>query len=312
MLRISQQELNKIINKTFFANYGDSHERQWWFHFKERFPNCEIFWRYFIVPHTNRILPEGEREEERIRPRDGVAEEIRVISNIHYTIFVNMIYSLDHLKNFQSSSFEDFYIHLSSAGDLAEEFLLKTYFLILECRGQKSEILQELKKEDFLKKAQKWYDENYSKIYEDYLKKGKPASIKLPNRKNILDEYFKDSEDWRQYKRFIQKIREYRNIIVHDVQIGKILSAFAKDIVLVPKKEKIKDYKDWQKVFTAGKDIEKLRKDFIEMKEQMILDIGTIQILLNNIWDKPINDLKILFDEKNKVLLRKFDIEIIN
>ncbi len=310
MLRINKQELNKIIDKTFFANCGDSHERQWWSYFQERFPNCEMFWRYFIVPHTNRILPEGKIEEEIIRPRKRVAKEIRIISNVHYSMFINIIYSLDHLKNFQLSSFEDFYIHLASAGDLAEEFLLKTYFLILECTNQKSEILQELKKEDFLKLCEKWYNNNYSEVYENYLKKGKPAPIKLPSRKNVLDEYFQDLEYWGQYKKFVQKIREYRNIIVHDVQIGKILSE-KKDVVLVPKKDKIQDYKDWPKVFAAGKDTKKLQKDFIEMREQMILDIGRMQISLNNIWNKPIEDLKILFKKKNEVLLRKFDIEIV-
>ncbi|MHC1611272.1 MAG: hypothetical protein ACXQTW_06725 [Candidatus Methanospirareceae archaeon] len=173
----------------------------------------------------------------------------------------------------------------------------------------KSEILQELKKEDFLKIAEKWYDDNYSKVYGDYLKKGKTVPIKLPSRQNILDEYFKDLGDWKEYKRYTQKIKEYRNIIVHDVQIGKIITIGG--ITLVPKKEKIQDYKKWSDVFAVQQDIQKLKNDFINMKEQMILDIGRLEIILNNLWAEPINDMKkLFFEDKNKILLDKYNIDL--
>ncbi|MDI6889134.1 MAG: hypothetical protein QMC78_05560 [Methanocellales archaeon] len=308
--KVALSKIEDIISKTHFANDGDSYERLYWTFFKERFPKCETFWRYFVVPFTKRIELEIEDPNERIHPRDGISEDIKDIASFHYSMFLNLIYSYDHLQNFRLSSFEDFYTHLGSACDLAEEFLLKTYLLILECTDQKSEILQELKKEDFLKLAEKWYDDNFSKVYRDYLEKGKPAQIKLPSRKNVLDEYFKDQEDWRQYKRYSQKIREYRNIIVHDIQIGKIISFGG--IPLVPKKEKIQNYKKWSYAFVVQQDIQKLRNDFINMKEQMILDIGSLEIILNNLWAKPINDLrKLFFDDKNKILLRKYNIDLI-
>lgn len=308
--KIALSKIEDIISKTRFANDGDSYERLYWTFFKERFPNCETFWRYFVVPFTKRIELEIKDPNERIRPREGISEGIKDIASFHYSMFLNLIYSYDHLQNFRLSSFEDFYTHLGSACDLTEEFLLKTYLLILECREQKSKILQELKKEDFLKIAERWYDDNYSKVYEDYLKKGKPAPIKLPRGKNVLDEYFEEQEDWREYKRYSQKIREYRNIIVHDIQIGKIITIGG--IPLVPKKEKIQNYKKWSYVFAAQQDIQKLKNDFINMKEQMILDIGNLEIILNKLWNKPINDLrKLFFKDKNEILLEKYNIDLI-
>jgi hypothetical protein len=303
-------KIKEIISKTHFANDGDNYERLYWTFLKERFPNCEAFWRYFVVPLTKRIELEIKDPNERIRPRDGISEDIKDIASSHYTMFLNLIYSYDHLQNFRLSSFEDFYTHLGSACDLAEEFLLKSYLLIIECTGQSSEILQELNKEKFLELAAKWYEDNYSKVCEDYLKKGKPTPIKLPGRRDVLDEYFKDPDDWRQYKRYSQKIREYRNIIVHDIKIGKIISLGG--VTLVPKKEKIQNYKKWPHVFEAGQDIQKLKNDFINMKEQMILDIGSLEIILNNLWTKPINDLsKLFFDDKNEILLKKYSIDLI-
>lgn len=307
--KIALHKIKDIISKTHFANDGDSYERLYWTFFKERFPNCETFWSYFVVPFTKRIELEIKDPNGRIRPREGISEDVKDIASFHYSMFLNLIYSYDHLQNFRLSSFEDFYTHLGSACDLAEEFLLKTYLLILECTDQKSEILQELKKEDFLKLAEKWYNDNYSNVYENYLKKGKAVPIRLLNRGNVLDEYFKDSEDWKEYKRHTQKIREYRNIIVHDAQIGRIISLGG--IPLVPKKEKIQNYKKWSYVFAVQQDVQKLKGDFINMKEQMILDIGSLEVILNDLWTKPINDLcKLFFDDKNKILLKKYNIDL--
>ena len=306
----SIREIKKVISNIHFANEGDQYEKKYWLLLKERFPNCEIFWRNFIVPLTKRILPPSQvKNEDRIRFREGISEHLKKIASFHYTVFLNLVFSYDHLMNFGLSSFEDFYTHLGSACDLAEEFLLKTYLLILECTDQKSEILQELKKEDFLKLAEKWYNDNYSNVYENYLKKGKAVPIRLLNRGNVLDEYFKDSEDWKEYIRHTQKIREYRNIIVHDVQIGRIISLGG--IPLVPKKEKIQNYKKWSYVFAVQQDVQKLKGDFINMKEQMILDIGSLEVILNDLWTKPINDLsKLFFDDKNKILLKKYNIDL--
>lgn len=228
------------------------------------------------------------------------------MASSHYSMFVNLIYSYDHLRDWRLSSFEDFYVHLVAACDLAEGFLLKVYLLILECTNQQGQILQLLTREQFLDLARKWYDKNYSKVYQNYLKKGKPGPpIKLPSRGNVLDEYFGRSPDWKAYVRETQSLREYRNVIVHDVKIGQ---GMAPGSALVPRKERIQSYRTWPAVFAALKDPNK-RKDFIDMKEQMRLDIGQLEVNLNKLWNRVINDLsKLLFDDHNEALLRKCNI----
>lgn len=258
--KIALSKLRRLISKTHFANDGDGAERVYWVYLKERFPNCETFWRYFVVPSTKRIeLEVSEPNERRIQHREGIFEHIKDITSFHYSMFVNLIYSYDHLQKSGLSSFEDFYIHLASACDLAEDFLLKTYLLILECRGQKSRILQELKKEEFLKRAEKWYENDYSKIYENYLKKGKWIPVNIPCEQDVLNEYFEHSEDWQKYKNHSDRIGQYRNVIVHDVLIGTIGTRDG-GIVLVPKKEKIQNYRKWTDVFSAQDNMQKLRK----------------------------------------------------
>jgi len=43
----------------------------------------------------------------------------------------------------------------------------------------------------------------------------------------------------------------------------------------------------------------------------MIIDIGTIEIIFNKLWNKPIDNLKtLLFKDKNKTLLKKYNISL--
>jgi hypothetical protein len=304
--RIELSEINDIISRTYFGTDGDPFEKAYWPLLKERFPNCEAFWRHLVVPYTNRI---ESPIKERIRPREGIAEDIERIGSVHYSMFMNLIYAYEHLQNFRLSSFENFYTHLGSVCDLAENFLLRAYLLSLECKNQKSVVLHKLNKADFLKLVKKWYDDDYVKAYKNYLKKGKPPLIEIHKIQTVLDEYFRGLEKWKEYKRRTQKIREYRNVIVHDVQIGRII--VNGNIELVPKKESIQNYRKWSKVFAVQQDIPKLKKDFINMKEQMILDIGTLEIILNELWKKPIDELtKLFFEDKNEILLKKYNIDL--
>ena len=129
-------------------------------------------------------------------------------------------------------------------------------------------------------------------------------------RSSVLEEYFGKIPAWKSYKRFSQKIREYRNVIVHNYQIAFV--QFPNGISYVPKKENIKKYKKWNEVFTGANDLEIFQRDFINRDEQMTQDLHDMMISLNNLWVKPIEDMfELMFTEKNKILLAKYDISFI-
>jgi len=308
--KISLKKLQTIISKTCFENEGTPYEKSCWLHLKNRFLNCEEFWKYFIVPQTKRIDPTVQDSYERIGFRAGIHEEIVGITSFHYSTFVNSTYAHECLQGSRPSSFMDFYVHLTSACDLAEKFLIQIYLLTFKCRNQKSEILEQLPKERFLAMAEKWYDKNYSKIYDYYLKKGRVFSLRLPTRTHVLDEYFEEEPDaWKQYKQLSQKIREYRNAMLHDVQIMGVLNS--DNVLLVPKKEKIHHYQRWHANNKVRQHLEKYKDDFIEPRGQMASDSEHIESLLNDLWRKPIEDMKkLFFEEKNKLLLKKCNIKL--
>ncbi len=133
--QIEATRIKELISRATLLDDGDQYERANWQLLRGTFPNFEVYWKHFVVPFTKRI--EGiEEPNERIRHRDGVDQEVKNLGITHYSVFLNLVYANEHLQNIGPSSFEDFYIHLVAACDLAEDFLTNAYLLILECRGR--------------------------------------------------------------------------------------------------------------------------------------------------------------------------------
>ncbi len=310
-LLIDIKHLWSIVKDISFDNDGDNLERQFGKQVVEKFSNCEEFWRLFIVPMTRRIDDKIDKTNTvRIRKRKNVTDDLYEIAIFHYSAFVKLGYAFDHLNNLKSSSFEEFYAHLSSCCDIVEEFFLKIYLLRNDCLDRGSEILQKLSKNKFLDLARIWYNENYHKVYTHYLNKGKFMAMRLPGRANLLDEYFEKSEDWKTYKTFTNKIRQYRNVLVHSAIVGKIWTHDGKKI-LVPKKEVIHKYKNLIDVLESANNVERLKHDFVDMREQMVKDINRFLDILNKLWNKPIKQIKQLFYlDKNEKLLSKYGLII--
>jgi hypothetical protein len=65
-------------------------------------------------------------------------------------------------------------------------------------------------------------------------------------------------------------------VIIHNVQIAKF--ELPVGIKLVPKKEKISNYKKWSDVFDVMGNIDKIRIDFINMTEQPRMEMARYSI----------------------------------
>ena len=114
---------------------GDGNEQQYWPAINEQFPNYERFWQHLVVPMTKRIdLPPGSAG--RHERRDNITDDLWNVSYINYSVFLNLVGAFEHLSQPVMLSVGNFYTHLASACDLAEEFLLRVHLLIAECRGE--------------------------------------------------------------------------------------------------------------------------------------------------------------------------------
>lgn len=311
--KIKFDRLNAIVSTTTLKHDGDAYERNHWSFVDKPFPTFEAYWRHFVVPFTKRIQEGIDDENERIKHRAGVDEKIRALGITHYSVFLNLTYAHDHLENFRHSSFEDFYGHLVTACDLAEEFLTNLYLLMLECRGEKCAVLQRLSREEFLALAGEFYDERYSTLYEHYSARGRIPLIEIPSKKNILDECFQKDASWKEYKTFTtQKLRPYRNVVLHrshTMRVNRLIDNVK--TVFVPKKERVRDYTTWSSVEEAAADAQKVERDFSPMLDQMRSDLEYLKTLFNGIWSSPTEKMiELLFQDKNEVLLRKYDLDL--
>jgi len=203
------------------------------------------------------------------------------------------------------SYFENFYAHLGSACDLAEEFFITLYFIALECDGKKTRILEKMSEGEFIALAKKWYKEHYASSYEHYLRKGKAKSANLITREDIVGEFFHKSSIWKAYFTTANQIRAYRNVVVHNTQIGYINDG-GRDYV--PKRAVIQNYKKWQQVFSATP--ERRRLDFVFRDEQMRTDLTELKERLNALWVKPLREInRLIYIDANSNMLAKYDIE---
>lgn len=304
-LKIDIQKLKSLTNSFTYKSNGDQHEMQRGHLVTDLFSNSEYFWKLFITPITNRVDLSIINPNEQIRARKNISLDIEDLSIIHYSVFLNLIYAQNCLATKHLSYFENFYTHLGSVCDLTEEFIERLYFITLECEEKETEVLQRLSITKFLELAKEWYNKYYSSSYTHYLSKGKTAPVKLIGRSNILCEYFAKSKEWKDYSNLALQIRTYRNVIVHNTQIGSRITSQG---IFVPRKEEIGNYKKWHQVFAVSQD--KFLKDFIERDTQMQQDLADLKVALNNLWLKPIQHFdRLLYVDQNPRLLKKYDIE---
>ena len=308
-MEISFDNLQSLVSLSSYSTNGSPTERSHGIILSEDFPNSEIFWKTFIVPLTNRIDETITDYQQSLHPRKGTDERLHAIGSFHYSIFHNFIYAHEALNLRQSSFFENFYTHLGTICDCVEEFLIHLYFIILECKGAQSKSLQNLSQQEFIEIAKTWYETNYPTLHEHYLSKGKTTKITIPAREYVLTEYFGKLPEWKKYVTFTQKVKQYRNVIVHNHTVAFLMDN--NGINYVPKKEKISEYRKWADNNKAIEHPEKFATDFIVRETLMNQDLKEMKVVLHNLWKKPIEDMReLLFVEKNQTLLSKYDLKI--
>lgn len=126
MVKISMTNLAALVEEHSFYKTGDRIERTSGSLITTRFGNAERFWRYFVVPFTERITIHPKLVgllPEFIAPREGIADRILKINEIHYSIFLHLVACHELLVSKAFLAFTDFFVHLSAAHDLAIEFL---------------------------------------------------------------------------------------------------------------------------------------------------------------------------------------------
>jgi hypothetical protein len=118
----------------------------------------------------------------------------------------------------------------------------------------------------------------------------------------------RQGEAWKAYNAFSAPIRQYRNKVVHDVQIGTVRVG---KINLMPKMDEIKNYGSLAAVQEAVKNPETIKRDFVIREEQMFSDFRAIKRCLDALWENPIEELStLLYRDRNAILLAKYNLRL--
>jgi hypothetical protein len=312
-IQVDGARLEASLRKFTFQAHGDRFERQFGHYVVRRFPNCEGFWQVFVVPLTQRITSPRDNPDW-IRFREGPDNRLEDMAMAHYSMFFHLAYAHLHCDAPRESSFEDIYVHLVSACDLASRILGNWYLILLECRGARSAVFEDLSREDFLQRAGAWYDDYYEDTRKYYLSKGRTRAIRLVTEKDLLREYLGENQHWPDYRHQTDLIRTYRNVIVHDIRLGRIIPRDAEaDDYLVPKPEQIQKgrYRSWREVAEVADDQTIVSQHFGERYKLARASLSDLECVLNGVWDKLIEDLVEEFYSSERAALReKFDIEL--
>jgi hypothetical protein len=87
MIQIIPDELKNLLQNASFQVNGDVYEQKFGAIVSNHFPNCELFWKFFVVPLTERISDYPNQLIGNIRPRNGVNQQLENIANANYTVF---------------------------------------------------------------------------------------------------------------------------------------------------------------------------------------------------------------------------------
>lgn len=308
-MRVNPDSFQNYLATATYKDNGDDQEQKYGHFLAENFPNCEKFWRIFVVPLTKRMTGYPNKLTEDIYPRDSIDPEIQDIAAAHYSMFMNLVFSHLHAEKPMPSSIYSIYAHLASVCDLAEMTLEKWYLSSLKCRGQEIKLRQPKSHDEFIEIAERWFDEKYAGEHKYYLKRGRHRPINFFSDQDLLVEYFgKNAGPRTQYLTRANIVRHFRNVIVHDVQVAGFLDN-SNGRKLMPKPEVIDRYRSWRDVFEVAMNSEIIKRDFVEQYPQALEDIQTLEHLLNQMWDRLIKDYEAEFYSERTPLRGMYDLE---
>jgi len=247
---------------------GDDLEKIGWDLFvQNKFPNYEKFWQQFVVPR---------RRKGSIHHKGELPMIEKELIMLHYSIFRHLFFiyvDLDSLRNFED--FENKYIRLASVLDIVEEFLIK--LLILKGKlDLADEFLSRFSKEEL------HFDIEKAK---EAIEKGKNYTLRLLSKIEIIKAILKDNERVREFEKFANKVREYRNQLIHSWPRFHIYTPAG---ILIIRKELVNDktFREWANVLEEMENNPSfVKNNFIPIKGFIQNDADHLCVILNDIWE---------------------------
>ncbi|PKP17383.1 MAG: hypothetical protein CVU05_15615 [Bacteroidetes bacterium HGW-Bacteroidetes-21] len=304
---MTSDELLNCVNCLNYKKNGIGIENDFCEKITDDFPNSELFWKLFVTPMSNRIGSNINNDEPGARTE--VDSDIKELSHIHFSVFYNLVQALKCLDKKDFEYFEYFYIRMGMVSSLSIALLYRVFLLVKDCNKGK-EFVQDIKlKKNVQGELSDWYNKEKKKISKNTSHRSRTFHISIYKESvyNNIKDYINDSNLYSKMSEVFEGFAKFRNPIIHD---AITMGLYIDGEVYLPLKEKRKLYKKHDDFLNV--DMAQNGKDFIVQKKLMESDFILIKSTLNDLWKKPIDDLyRLLYVEKNPVLLKKFQLTLI-
>jgi hypothetical protein len=98
-MKVNPALLPTYLTNALFKEHGDYYEREYGHFLMTNFPNCERFWKAFVIPSTERMEGQPNTIAAKIYHREGIDPEIEDIGSTHYSMFMNLVFAHLHLEH---------------------------------------------------------------------------------------------------------------------------------------------------------------------------------------------------------------------
>lgn len=250
------------------------------YHLHEKFSRYCEFWGRYVVPNRDPGDP------SKLRP--DIPVELEDLFNHHYGVFYHLVIAhrqIDQIQNPDSAvDIGDPLSHLSTAIDLTE----RVFVMAAQMQNGDDEFVTQLSDEEFYKKVCDFWKEQYSKDFGKWKRRYKPVSIRLHDLNYLFRKHVPDDENREAFVEIAQKVREYRNALIHNLPPLRIVHKESGQI-LIPKKKHLNRYADgrWSSARKPDK------QEHYELAHEIIQELanGLVEYS-NNLWISLLNTMQ--------------------
>jgi len=265
---------------------GDREEKLFGHYLEFTLPNYEVFWERFVVPLTKR--------PENIKFRDGLDPILARMAEIHYSMFWHLVAAhrfLDMCEPLASEVpllFQSIMFHLGVATEMVEDFLF-IWARIQSRVVQKSLVgVESLSADEACNKARTFVgNRKYrSTAMKEFVERGRPVSIRLHVKRDVFDQFLHMAGEMAEkscgkFHTVSGRVRHYRNAIVHNPVLGKLVTKQEK--FWLPKEPKLSKYDEWMKVIQSPR-----LEDFTEATQLAGSFLRETEEVINELWEHVI------------------------
>ncbi len=249
------------------------------------FPKYAEFWINYVFPNRDTHDP------SKLYP--GFPIEIEDICNNHYYTFYQLTVAYRQIRALPSPLIDvgDPFFHLGTAVDMTERTFVSAFQLKSQLMGLS--FSSRLSETEYRTKVDKFWPEDYLGQVKQFERNYQPVSLNFHTVGEIFKNLVPESQFKKDLKRCSRQIRNYRNIMIHNLSPLKLTDS---NIEYLPQEKFLKHYVDGR--WSSNRHL--TNPDHFAPASQIISGLAEKLIIAsNNIWESLIETMSYIAAHDN-------------